>query len=226
MKEQITSIILAPESSDAFSQQLVTKQNSKRKKEFSVYATNQADNFCVGIVDIVNSTRTVAKLSQSKSSMYYEIYLNHMANIIEKCGGMVLKTMGDSLLFYFPDSRHSERNYGFLSCLECGFLIIDKHQELNEKLYNEGLPKIDFRVSADYGNVSIMKNGSSSIDLVGPTINTCSKINDKAPVNGMVIGSDLYVKTRNFSEFRFKKIQSFSTGLKQSYQLFTVTRKN
>ena len=226
MKEQLTRIILTPTVNDVFSAQLDNKQNSERKNEFSVIISDKAESFCVGIVDIVNSTRTVARLPQNKSSMYYEIYLNHMGNIIEKCNGLVLKTMGDSLLFYFPDSRYSNRKYGFLSCLECGFLIIDKHEDLNQKLYNEGLPKIDFRVSADYGNVSIMKTDSPSIDLVGPTINICSKINDKAPVNGMVIGSDLYVKTRNFSEFGFKKIQSFSTGLKQSYQLYTVNRKN
>ena len=226
MKEQLTGTILAPTESDAFSQQLANKQNSKKDNEFSIMMSNKSESFCVGIVDIVNSTKTVARLSQNKSSMYYEIYLNHMANIIEKCNGLVLKTMGDSLLFYFPDSKYSNRKYGFLSCLECGFSIIDKHGELNQKLHDEGLPKIDFRVSADYGNVSIMKTDLPSIDLVGPTINTCSKINDKAPTNGMVIGSDLYVKTRSFSEFGFKKIQSFSTGLKQSYQLYTVNRKD
>ncbi len=225
MKERLTSSILEPAISEQISQQLEFRKNSERKKEFSVTMSNQAESFCVGIVDIVNSTGTVARLSQSKSSMYYEIYLNHMANIIEKCNGIVLKTMGDSLLFYFPDSRYSNRKYGFLSCLECGFLIIDKHEELNTKLQDEGLPKIDFRISADYGHVSIMKTSSSSIDLVGPTINTCSKINDQAPINGMVVGSDLYAKTKSFSEFKFKKVKSFSIGLKQSYQLYEVNRK-
>jgi hypothetical protein len=32
--------------------------------------------FCVGIVDIVNSTKTVARLPANKSSRYYEIFLN------------------------------------------------------------------------------------------------------------------------------------------------------
>jgi class 3 adenylate cyclase len=227
MKERITSTILTPTVSEPLSREFSMSKKTERKKEFSVIMSNQAESFCVGIVDIVNSTRTVAKLTQNKASMYYEIYLNHMANIIEKCNGMVLKTMGDSLLFYFPDSRHSNRKYGFLSSIECAFLMIDKQEELNQKLQDEGLPKIDFRISADYGNVTIMKKtDNTSIDLVGPTINTCSKINDKAPENGIVIGGDLYVKTKNFSEFSFKKIESFSTGLKHSYPIYCVYRKN
>lgn len=225
MNEQISGTVLASNPDD-LEKELQKNNQSSGKTEPSKYNSQEADNFCVGIVDIVNSTRTIAKLSQTKSSKYYEIYLNHMANIIEKCNGIVLKTMGDSLLYYFPDSKHSGRNYGFLSCLECGFTIIDSHGKLNEKLQAENLPKIDFRISADYGNVSIMKNDSASIDLVGPTINTCSKINGTAPINEMVIGSDLYAKTKIFSEFDFKKIQSFSSGLKYSYQLYLVKRKN
>ena len=80
--------------------------------------------FCVGIVDIVNSTKTVARLPANKSSRYYEIFLNNMAKVVRQHKGKVLKTMGDSLLFYFPDTCFSERKYGFLSALECGLSMI------------------------------------------------------------------------------------------------------
>jgi class 3 adenylate cyclase len=134
-------------------------------------------HYCVGIVDIVNSTKTVARLPQNKSSRYYEIFLNSMAKIIRQYKGQVLKTMGDSLLFYFPDTGNSKRKFGFLCSLECGLEMISVHETLKESLAQEMLPQIDFRISFDYGNVTTLKNTDWSLDLVGPTINTCAKIN-------------------------------------------------
>ena len=181
--------------------------------------------FCVGIVDIVNSTKTVARLPANKSSRYYEIFLNNMAKVVRQHKGKVLKTMGDSLLFYFPDTRFSERKYGFLSALECGLSMIDQHEGLNRTLADEMLPPIDFRVSFDYGNVTMMRNTEWTVDLVGPTINTCAKINGLCPVNGIVVGSDLYEKTKNFKEYSFKNCGDFSVDLKHPYPIFKMFRK-
>lgn len=56
------------------------------KNETSDYVTaiNEAQFFCVGIIDIVNSTKTVAKLNQTKSSRYYELFLNTMAKDLDQ----------------------------------------------------------------------------------------------------------------------------------------------
>lgn len=181
--------------------------------------------FCVGIVDIVNSTRTVAGLSPIQSSKYYSTFLNHMARDVNQHKGQILKTMGDSLLFYFPETSHSDRKFGFLSCLECGFSLIESHEKLKTILEQEDLPCIDFRISFDYGIVTMMRNLEGVVDLVGPTINTCSKINGLCPVNGMVIGSDLYEKTKAFKEYKFKNTENFTVDLKRPYPIFTVSRK-
>ena len=181
--------------------------------------------FCVGIIDIVNSTKTVSKLSQTQASRYYELFLNTMAKSLRHFNTQILKTMGDSLLFYFPDTCHTERKFGFLSALECGFALKDAYYELNRYLKADDLPKIDFRISFDYGNLTIMKDEEGRVDLVGPTINTCSKINSLCPINDMIIGGDLYETTKKFSEYKFKKIDSYSMDLKHSYPVHSVTRK-
>ena len=198
--------------------------NQEEEEAFTV-TVGKPTYFCVGIVDIVNSTKTVARLPANKSSRYYEIFLNNMAKVVRQHKGKVLKTMGDSLLFYFPDTSFSERKYGFLSALECGFSMIDQHEELNRLLTDEMLPPIDFRISFDYGNVTMMRNTEWSVDLVGPTINTCAKINGLCPVNGMVVGGDLYEKTKNFKEYSFKNCGDFSVDLKHPYPIFKVFRK-
>jgi len=190
-----------------------------------VSAINEAQFFCVGIIDIVNSTKTVSKLSQIKSSRYYELFLNTMAKSLNLFNTEILKTMGDSLLFYFPETCFFERKFGFLTCLEGGFSLKDSYVELNRHLEEEGLPKIDFRISFDYGYLTIMKDRENRIDLVGPTINTCSKINSLCPINDMIIGGDLYEKTKHFEEYKIKKIDSYSIDLKHSYPIYSVNRK-
>jgi class 3 adenylate cyclase len=149
-----------------------------------------------------------------------------MAKIVTQFNAYILKTMGDSLLFYFPDTCYDDRKFGFLSCIECGFSLMNTHTILKHNLEAEGLPQIDFRISFDYGNVSIMKDAKGSIDLVGPTINTCAKINSLSPINEMIIGGDLYEKTKTFHEYQFKKAGDYSIDLKHSYPVYTVYRKN
>jgi len=219
LRDELTSKILSSSKN-----QKVLDSQDEQEEAFTVIV-GKPTNFCVGIIDMVNSTKIVARLPPNKSSRYYEIFLNHMAKVVHQYNGQVLKTMGDSLLFYFPDTSFSERKFGFLSCLECGLRMIDTHDKLKKLLSEEMLPPIDFRISFDYGNVTMMRNTEWAVDLVGPTINTCAKINRMCPVNGMVVGSDLYEKTKNFKEYSFKNCGDFSADLKHSYPIFKVFRK-
>lgn len=186
-----------------------------------------SQSYCVGLVDIVNSTKIAASLTQKKLSKYYEIFLNSMAQTVEKFGGFVIKNIGDSLLFYFPDSAKSTNNYDFKNCLECGLTMLEKHQEINRFLKKEKLPALNYRISADYGEVSIMKtNDSSSIDVFGTPVNMCTKINHIAPKNSIVIGSDLYRTAKKLNNYNYEMINSYSVGLKYMYPIYTVSRKN
>jgi len=190
-----------------------------------ITAVGKPRYFCVGIVDIVNSTKTVAKLSPYKVPKYYEIFLNTMAKPVNYYHGKILKVMGDSLLFYFQDLYYHNHKFDFLNSIECGFSIMNMHKKLNTLLRASTIPEIDFRISFDYGSVTVMKTRNGLIDLVGPTINTCAKINDLAPINGVVIGGDFYEKVKRFHKYRFKHTGNFSIGLKQSYPVFTLYRK-
>ena len=203
------------------------KLNSFDKKDCDVITTmGDPTYFCVGIVDIVNSTKTVAKIVPNKVPKYYEIFLNNMAKIVNANHGEILKIMGDSLLFYFPGTCDSANKYSFLNAIDCGFSMIGIHERLNEILTKYFLPPIDFRISFDYGNVTMMKTRNGLIDLVGPTINTCAKINDLASINSMVIGGDLYEKIKHFHAYRFKNTKNFSINLKHPYPVFIIYKKN
>src|SRR6267378_2828857 len=72
---------------------------------------------CVGIVDIVNSTRITSKLVNDKLCKYYSIFLNTMADITRDFGAKVVKNIGDSLLYYFPETSYTYNKTAFRDVL-------------------------------------------------------------------------------------------------------------
>jgi len=195
--------------------------------DYLVAFSGQSKSYCVGMVDMINSTKITHQMNHEKITKYYEIFLNSMGSVIGRFGGIVIKNIGDSLLYYFPESSKHKRKYGFMSCLEANLAIIEEHTAISNQLLEHALPALDYRVSTDYGPCMIMKsNRTSVIDMVGPPMNMCSKINRSAAVNGIIIGSDFYEVVKDFDEYEFKRAGEHSIGLKHSYPLYKVTRKN
>ncbi len=221
MKEEITNQIIGK-----FISNSTWSENTDEKNPFAVAISETTKNFCVGIVDIANSTKITAKLPPNKAASYYEFFLNHMATILNKFGVTLIKNIGDSLLFCFPESSDPKKTHGLSTFLECILTMAETHDFLQEKYQSEGLPAIDYRISADYGSMSIMKSNLSSVDLIGTPVNICSKINSQAPVNGIVIGGDLNGMVKDFDEYYSKESESFSVGLKNSYPIYSLRRKH
>jgi len=129
-------------------------------------------------------------------------------------------------LYYFPQSANLKNKFGFIGCLECNLAMSQAHQLISESVEKQGLPSLDYRISSDYGKVMIMEpNSLSSIDIIGPPVNMCAKLNHTSPKNGMVIGGDLYEMVKDLKYYRYKQTNGFSIGLKYSYPAYTVTRK-
>jgi CheY-like chemotaxis protein len=154
-----------------------------------------------------------------------------MAAIVKAYGAKIIKNVGDSLIYYFPETADVTKRSGFKGVLESAITMIWAHKVINAKLSEEKLPLVDYRISADYGRVEIAKSSSSmSEDLFGTAINICSKINTKAAPNGLIIGSDLYrVIKGSFPDisnaYSFREKGEYSSGIKQSYPIYDVTFK-
>ncbi len=193
--------------------------------DYMVAFSGLSKNYAIGIVDMVESTKISAEMNEMAWCKYYEIFLNSMAKILPRFGGTVIKNQGDSLLYYFPESSKATK-YGFMSCIECSLTLPEEHDVVCESLEKEGLPRLNYRVSADYGKVVIMKpNNSASLDLIGPPVNMCSKINHLAQNNGVVIGGDLYQNIKDIKDYRYSQKKGFSIGFKYSYPVYEVSRQ-
>ena len=153
-----------------------------------------AQNCCVCFVDIVDSTRITSSIKNpEKVRKYYEIFLNTMAAISSNFGAKIIKNVGDCLILSYPKTSGRLDISAFNDVLECCITMIEARNTINQKMHEEGLPSLSYRISADYGRVEVARSATShSDDLFGPIMNMCSKINSKAPTNGIAIGDGLY----------------------------------
>ncbi|MFB5636667.1 MAG: adenylate/guanylate cyclase domain-containing protein [Nitrosopumilus sp.] len=178
-----------------------------------------SQNYCVGIVDVVNSTKTIARLSKEQSCTFYSVFLNSVGYIIESNGGKVVKNMGDGILFYFPKSAISDNNVP----IQCGKKILEAVDMINNIFKKRKIPAIQYRVSLDYGPIMIAKYATSSCrDIFGPTVNLCAKINHLAKPNQLVIGGDLYQLVKKSKNYKFSDVSVFGSALKHDYSVYSV----
>ena len=175
--------------------QIHVKEPLPDLKKNEVVFSNKSECYCIAMVDIVGSTQITSKLYNSgKITKFYTVFINEIANVVKYHDGKILKTVGDGVIFFFPQTSNVENIEAFRQALECFVGMVSSRQLINSELHKQLLPDISYRISADYGKLEVAMSGevSSSYDLFGPTINFCAKINKKAPSNGIAIGADLW----------------------------------
>jgi CheY-like chemotaxis protein len=152
-----------------------------------------------------------------------------MTSIIHDFNGKIIKNNGDNLFFYFPKTYDHKNNSAFHDALECALTMIDSHVGLNNKLIEENLPTINFRISMDYGEVEIaISTKSNDVDLFGSIVNECAKTNNTISHTGFVIGNRLYdiiketffTKYYTFDELKEKSNEKVNT----CDRIFLITR--
>jgi class 3 adenylate cyclase len=196
--------------------------------------TGGSQSCCVCFIDIVDSTiNTVEITNPQKIKTIYSVFINTMAALARDFDATVIKSIGDSIIYYFPKTADSSNNMSaFKSVFECGLTMISVNPIVNAKLQKEeGLPNLSYRISADYGRVEVAKSlTSTSEDLFGPTVNLCAKINSKAEPNGMVIGNNLYQVTKGKfdDDYLFNKIDVYSIGdsSDNQYSVYSIVSKD
>jgi class 3 adenylate cyclase len=200
----------------------IPMSDSRKYSEYLVEFMTQSSRYAVGMVDMVNSSKISAQIGPIKSARYYQVFLNSMSKILSRYGGIVIKNVGDCLFYYFDNSEKND----LTNCVECSLEMTRSQKYISKQLISERLPSIDFRVSADYGTVLLMKtNISERFDMMGPPVNMCSKINRLAAKNQFVIGGDLFQMVKEFKTYQFKEINDFSLGFKLSYPVYSVLDK-
>lgn len=199
---------------DDLSAQQKPEQNTEKKE---VIFSNKSESYCICFIDIIGSSQITSRLQSSrKLKTFYTVFINEIAEIIKNYGGKILKTVGDGIIFFFPDTRNVENKEAFEDAVECLINMISSRDEINDKLHRTIPVAISYRISADYGKLEVAESGelTSNYDLFGPTLNFCNKINKKAPPNGIAIGADLWRIVNSFhtlsKRYNFQEVKELT----------------
>ena len=188
--------------------------------------SGEVQNYCVCFIDIIGSTKISSDLTHTQLSRYYELFLNTIALIATNFGAKIVKNAGDALIFYFNDTSDLRNITKFKNVLDCCLTMGTASNTLNAKMLSEKLPPIQYRISADYGEVSVARSASSqSEDLFGSAMNICAKINSKAKPNGFVIGENLFEIVKGLDEYVFVPSSERLIGVKSEYGVYHVEQK-
>jgi class 3 adenylate cyclase len=167
--------------------------DSDIKNNDQINFINYTQNYCVGIIDIINSTKETSKLTTpNKMRKYYSLFLNTMSSIINSCNGKIVKNVGDNLFYYFPKTSDETNESAFHDVFECGMRMFLSRAMLDRLLSEHALLPINYRVYMDYGKVEIaLSANSKDVDLFGSVVNDCSKMSIMVPSNEVGVGKKI-----------------------------------
>ena len=187
----------------------IRQEEDRREVTFS----DKSESYCVSFIDVIGSSQITSNLQSSrKLKNFYAVFINEIADIVKNYGGKILKTVGDGVIFFFPETCNIENQAAFESAAECLLSMVSSRNEINDKLP----ATISYRISADYGKLEVARSGvlNASYDLFGPTLNFCNKINKKAPPNGIAIGADLWSILNSFPKlarrYHFQEVKELT----------------
>ena len=195
----------------------LTKESNQEQINF----INFTQQYCIGFIDIINSTQETAKIKDPKKlRKYYSLFLNSMSTILNQYHGKIIKNSGDNLFFYFPKTSNLGDQLALQDVFDCSSSMIKSNKPLNQELAEENLPPINYRISMNYGLVEVaLGSNNKEVDLFGSVVNECAKINSLSKSNGLVIGKNLHTLLINstFSkEFEISEIKLSLEGVSKN----------
>ncbi len=205
----------------------LTKESNQEQINF----INFTQQYCIGFIDIINSTQETANIKDPKKlRKYYSLFLNSMSTILNQYHGKIIKNSGDNLFFYFPKTSNLGNQQALQDVFDCSTSMIKSHKPLNQELAEEDLPPINYRISMNYGLVEVaLGSNNKEVDLFGSVVNECAKINSLSKSNGLVIGKNLYsllISSTFSKEFEISEIKLSLNGVSKNVNSYYTIMDN
>lgn len=145
------------------------------------------------------------------------LYFTEMTRIAEEYGGNVEKNTGDGLLVYFNDGEGTPPESGPKRAVACALTMFATTRHLiNPIVVASHMQPIEFRVSIDYGVVTIARLGAprrfNANAAIGTTANFASKMLRYAKAGDIVIGESAKLLLPIKWQIRWTAPLSESTG--------------
>lgn len=158
-------------------------------------------NVTVLFSDIRGFTSMSETMSAQQVSEILNEYFTEMEPIITKYNGIINKFIGDAVMAIFgepiQDKNHAQ------NAVRCGYEMLLKVKELQNKWIKEGKPKIEIGIGINTGDVFVGNIGSENrmeYTVIGDTVNLASRLEsyNKVYKTKMLISSSTYQEVKGF----------------------------
>ncbi|HXA18931.1 MAG TPA: adenylate/guanylate cyclase domain-containing protein [Thermoanaerobaculia bacterium] len=143
------------------------------------------------------------------------LFFSEMVKIAEDYGGTVEKNTGDGLMAYFEDDILGTTGVHKAVASALTMFAANDHL-ISPILRATPVPEIKFRVSIDYGNVTIGRLGAAqrfnALVAIGATANFASKMLTLAQPGQIVLGATAYAKLPLVWQTQYAKLHTLTTG--------------
>lgn len=158
--------------------------------------TGRRMQLAVMFLDICGFSRRPSESPEEQDMMLrvLNLFFSEMIKIAEEYGATVEKNTGDGLMAYFEDSGTSSADSGTKRAVACALTMMAANKYLIRPILRATpVPEIDYRISIDYGPVTIARLGAArrfnSIVAIGATANVAAKMLAKAGAGDIVLGA-------------------------------------
>ena len=193
-----------------------------KSEEFLRNHVNSRVHIFVMYVDLVGSTNLTLSLPVEKIVTIVSSFAQEMAYTVTQFGGYMLKFVGDAVLAYF--NAENELIYpadNIINCAKSMLKVITVG--INPILTISGYPPLAAKIGIDHGQNIIVRYGSdikkSHVDILGPSMNMASKIQNMAVPNQLLIGGDVYDKLHPETQKSFTKKKFGKTKWKYHHRV-------
>jgi class 3 adenylate cyclase len=191
-------------------------------EEFLRNHVNSRVHIFVMYVDLVGSTNLTLSLPEEKVVTIISSFAQEMAYTVTQFGGYMLKFVGDAVLAYF--NAENDLIYPADNIINCAKSMLRVLTDgINPILTISGYPPLAAKIGIDHGQNIIVRYGSdkrkSHVDILGPSMNMASKIQNMAEPNQLLIGGDVYDKLHPETQKSFTKKKFGKTKWKYHHRV-------
>lgn len=144
------------------------------------------------------------------------LFFSEMVRIAEDYGGVVEKNTGDGLFAYFEDQSLPATPASQRAVAAALTMFAANHYVIGPILERSAIAPLAFRVSIDYGPVTVSKLGApkrfNSIVAIGVPANFAAKMLEHAQPGEMVIGAQAKAQLPNAWQTCFTELAVVNTG--------------
>ena len=181
----------------------------------SIRESMRIGQVCIMFTDIKGSTALYDRLGDTVAYGLVRVHFDILFEKVEACGGVIVKTIGDSVMASFKSPRDG---------VEAATAIRESFKQLNERkaLRNEILVKVGLHAGS-----TIMVNLNNRVDYFGQTVNLAARIQNSADGGEVIISEAIRTDQPSIALLQshvrsLTKRQVELKGIKESQTIFRL----